>query len=122
MISKLSRSVALLTIGAFLAVPASSIEFRAGQNVTIAEGEVIDDDLYVTGEIITIRGTVRGDVVAAGREITFDGAALGALTTTLEMYAAGRGGEIPFWKAAALPLHLDNDEETPPFPMAWPSD
>ncbi|MBU1866313.1 MAG: L-seryl-tRNA(Sec) selenium transferase [Actinobacteria bacterium] len=37
------------------------------------------------------------------RAVRIGGAALAALAVTLEMYAAGRAGEIPFWKMASLP-------------------
>jgi L-seryl-tRNA(Ser) seleniumtransferase len=37
------------------------------------------------------------------RAVRIGGAALAALAATLEMYAAGRAGEIPFWLMAAAP-------------------
>lgn len=37
------------------------------------------------------------------RAVRSDGATLAALASTLELYAAGRGAEIPFWAMAALP-------------------
>jgi L-seryl-tRNA(Ser) seleniumtransferase len=36
------------------------------------------------------------------RAVRIDGPSLAALAVTLELYAAGRGGEIPFWRAVAL--------------------
>lgn len=36
------------------------------------------------------------------RAVRIDGAGLAALAVTLELYASGRGGEIPFWRAVAL--------------------
>ncbi len=53
--------------------------------------------------------TGRGDLVARlaehpiARAMRADGPTLAALTTTLELYADGRGAEIPFWRMAALP-------------------
>jgi L-seryl-tRNA(Ser) seleniumtransferase len=50
----------------------------------------------------------RSDLVAAlrshpvARAVRIDGHRLAALAVTLEFYAAGRGGEIPFWKMAAI--------------------
>jgi L-seryl-tRNA(Ser) seleniumtransferase len=37
------------------------------------------------------------------RALRIDGPRLDALATTLEMYASGRGAEIPFWRAATTP-------------------
>lgn len=51
----------------------------------------------------------RADLVAAvaahpiARAVRIGGGALAELGATLEMYAAGRGAEIPFWKMASLP-------------------
>jgi L-seryl-tRNA(Ser) seleniumtransferase len=36
------------------------------------------------------------------RALRLDGPTLAALTTTLELYGAGRGGEIPVWRMASL--------------------
>ena len=72
----------LLVLGA---AAAGAVEFRAGQAVTIAAGEVIDDDLYAVGETVTIDGTVHGDVVAVGRHLTLNGSATG------DVIAAGQG-------------------------------
>ena len=58
-----------------LALPswAGAIEFRSGEDVVVAAGTVLDDDLYVAATTVTIDGTVRGDVIAAGRTITVNG-------------------------------------------------
>jgi cytoskeletal protein CcmA (bactofilin family) len=56
-----------------LAVPVSAAEVRGLESVTIASGEVIDDDLYVAGSSITIDGTVNGDLWAAGGTVTING-------------------------------------------------
>jgi Selenocysteine synthase [seryl-tRNASer selenium transferase] len=37
------------------------------------------------------------------RALRIDGPTAAALAAVLELYAAGRGGELPFWRAAALP-------------------
>lgn len=69
--------------GAFAAVqapgPAAAVEFRAGQNVVVGADEVVADDLYATGETVTIDGRVEGDVIASGREIRINGEATGDL-------------------------------------------
>jgi len=63
--------VVLATV--LLAVPVSAAEVRGLENVTIASGEVIDDDLYAAGGTITIDGTVNGDLWAAGGTINING-------------------------------------------------
>ena len=54
----------------------------------------------------------RGDLISRlknnplARALRVDGPAMAALTVTAEMYADGRGGEIPFWKMAAAPVEV----------------
>jgi cytoskeletal protein CcmA (bactofilin family) len=55
------------------AAPAWAIETRGGQNVTIGADEVVDDDLYVGANTVTVEGTVQGDLVAAGGTVRVDG-------------------------------------------------
>ena len=59
--------------------PIRAADFRGAAEIVVAAGEVIDDDLYVTGGTITIDGTVRGDVIAAGRQVTINGTVEGDL-------------------------------------------
>ena len=68
-------SLALLFVGA----PAPAVEIKAGQEVTIAEDEVIEDDLYMTGETMTVKGRVKGDVVASGKVVRIEGVIEGDL-------------------------------------------
>jgi cytoskeletal protein CcmA (bactofilin family) len=51
----------------FAAVPVLAFDARSGDNVTVASGEVVDDDLYIAGSTIIIDGTVNGDVTRAVR-------------------------------------------------------
>ncbi|MFO7548673.1 MAG: L-seryl-tRNA(Sec) selenium transferase [Acidimicrobiia bacterium] len=46
-------------------------------------------------------GTIRNH--PAARAMRLDGPTLAALTVTLDLYASGRGGEVPFWRMASLP-------------------
>jgi len=55
------------------AAPAWAIETRGGDNVTIGADEVVEDDLYVGAQTVTVEGTVRGDLVAAGGTIRLNG-------------------------------------------------
>lgn len=51
----------------------AEVERRAGETVVVAAGEVFPDDLYATGEVVRIEGTVRGDLVAVAREVIVAG-------------------------------------------------
>ena len=67
------RLACFLILGLFflgLASPAQAYTPRSGDNVVIAEGEVIDDDLYAAGNIVTVLGTIKGDLIAAGSLVT----------------------------------------------------
>jgi cytoskeletal protein CcmA (bactofilin family) len=66
------------------AVPVLSFDARSGMAVTVAGGEVVDDDLYVGAETIIIDGTINGDLWAAGNTITVNGIVNGSVM------AAGR--------------------------------
>jgi cytoskeletal protein CcmA (bactofilin family) len=66
------------------AVSVLAFDARSGMTVTVASGEVVDDDLYVAAETIIIDGTVNGDLWAAGNTITVNGIVNGSVM------AAGR--------------------------------
>ena len=71
-------AVAALTFGTGL----SGAEFRADGHVVVKADEVIDGDLYASGESVLIEGTVKGDLVAAGRSVTVKGTVEGDLIAT----------------------------------------
>src|SRR5512140_256984 len=48
-------------------------EVRAGQNVTVGPGEVVEEDLYVSGGTVRIDGTIKGDLVAVTGELVING-------------------------------------------------
>lgn len=75
-------AICLLTLllTAFVATPVLAFDGRSGDTVTIASGEVVDDDLYIAGNTIIIDGTVNGDVWAVGSEVTVNGKVNGSLT------------------------------------------
>jgi len=68
----IALQVALL-VSMLFATPAAAAEFRGDDNILIATGDVVDDDLYLAGNRIIINGTVNGDVLAAGETITVAG-------------------------------------------------
>ncbi len=63
----------------FTTVPVLAFDARGGDTVTVASGEVIDDDLYIAGRTIIIDGTINGDLIAAGGTITVNGTVNGSV-------------------------------------------
>ncbi len=80
----LGAAVAVLLIVS-IAAPVFASESRTGTQVTVGPNEVLPDDLYATGEFITIDGTIKGDLIAFGSEVringTVEGEVLGAART-----------------------------------------
>lgn len=77
----------LLLLGLLIALlgprtPVQAADFRSGDNVVIEAGEVIDDDLFVSGGRVEVNGTVRGDLLAAGAEVIVNGNVDGSLAIT----------------------------------------
>ncbi|MFC1955751.1 polymer-forming cytoskeletal protein [Chloroflexota bacterium] len=64
----------------FTSSPVLAFEVRQGDTVTIASGEVVNDDLYFAGGDIVIDGTVNGDIFAVGRSITINGKVNGGVS------------------------------------------
>lgn len=54
-------------------------EFRSDERPTVEADEVIQDDLYIFGDEVTIDGEVKGDVIAFGRVIRVNGLVEGDL-------------------------------------------
>jgi len=54
-------------------------EFRGGEEVVIGPGEVIEDDLYISGGTVTMLGTVKGDLFVGGGQVTVAGTVEGDL-------------------------------------------
>jgi cytoskeletal protein CcmA (bactofilin family) len=63
----------ILVITLLTATPALAADLRSGDTVIIASGDVIDDDLYIAANHITINGVVNGDVLSVGNKITVSG-------------------------------------------------
>jgi hypothetical protein len=59
--------------------PVLAADLRSGDTITVASGEVVDDDLYIAGSTITIDGTVNGDLWAFGNTITVNGEVNGSI-------------------------------------------
>lgn len=75
----------LLVLG--LSTPAYAFDGRGGDRVVIAAGEVVKDDLYVGAQEFILDGTVSGDVVAFGTNVTINGKVDGDLMTAAQTVA-----------------------------------
>ena len=56
----------LLLLMVSFATPALAFTSREGDQVVVAQGEVVDDDLYIGANTIHVYGTIKGDLVAFG--------------------------------------------------------
>lgn len=52
---------------------ARAVEPRSGETVDVRPEEVVDDDVFATGQVVTIAGTVRGDVIAFAQTVVIRG-------------------------------------------------
>lgn len=69
----------IFTIGFGITATAKAVEFD--EDGIIEADEIIDDDLFISGEIVEINGTVNGDVFAGGSVVTVNGTINGSLVT-----------------------------------------
>ncbi len=58
-----------------LALPSAAMasEVRSGTSAVVAPGETLDDDLFATGQTVTIAGRATGDVFATGGTVVVTG-------------------------------------------------
>ncbi|HTY07795.1 MAG TPA: polymer-forming cytoskeletal protein, partial [Candidatus Edwardsbacteria bacterium] len=68
-----------LAAALLLASPLLALTMRSGDQITVAKGEVIDDDLFAAGSKVTIDGTVNGDVFAFAGDVVIRGKIKGEL-------------------------------------------
>lgn len=77
------RLAGALFILAFLAMPfaqaAQAETIITGEHAYVGPDEIIDDDLFISGQTVQIDGTVNGDVFAAGQEVVVNGTVNGNL-------------------------------------------
>lgn len=69
----------VLMIGFGFAATVKAVEFD--EDGIIEEGEIIDDDLFISNEVVEINGTVNGDVFAAGSVVKVNGTINGSLAS-----------------------------------------
>jgi cytoskeletal protein CcmA (bactofilin family) len=67
------------TLGFGAASTVKAVEFD--HDGVVEAGEVIDDDLFIAGDVVRIDGTVNGDVFAAGSVVKINGTINGSLAS-----------------------------------------
>jgi len=73
-----------ISVTLFAAAPVLAADLRSGDTITVASGEIVNDDLYIAGESIVIDGTINGDLWAVGREVTVNGTVNGSIVAAAE--------------------------------------
>lgn len=72
--------VCTITVRAATSLPESPQgKFRSGSDLTIAAGETVPHDLYLTGNTVRVDGKIDGDLVVAGGTIIVNGTVTGAV-------------------------------------------
>src|SRR5262249_20370428 len=74
---------ALVLAALFMAIPIAPVTMafdgQTGEDILIAPGESVDDDLYLMGRSVTINGTIRGDLIVFAQILTINGQVEGNL-------------------------------------------
>jgi len=81
----------------FATVPVAALDIRNGQSVTVASGEVVDDDLFVAADTVTIDGTVNGDLWAVGTTVTVNGVVNGSVVAASQIINMNGNVEHTVW-------------------------
>lgn len=68
----------ILLIAALLPSQVKAAQFHTG-DFTLDKASILEEDLYVTGDNVTVNGTVNGDAILSGNNITVDGTVTGDL-------------------------------------------
>lgn len=71
-----------------IALPVSAAVFGVGEEFTLKQDDVVEDNLYVSGGNITISGRVSGDIAAVGGNVLING------STTNDVMAVGGAIDI----------------------------
>jgi cytoskeletal protein CcmA (bactofilin family) len=101
-----SRTVVIgvILVASMTGTAAVAATFRSGERPVVAADEVIEDDLYITGETVTVDGVVQGDLVAMGREVVINGTVEGDLMAAAQ--AVLITGEVQDARIAGMALKL----------------
>ena len=78
-------TVMLLVMVGLFAVAGSAQAQGLATGETVPEGQVIDNDAFLSGDNVVIDGTVDGDVLAVGRRVTVNGEVTGSLIAIAEL-------------------------------------
>lgn len=79
-VKNLLLPILILAILSLFPLHAQAAQFEKGDYILETES-IIEDDLYVTGDSIIIKGVVDGDLILIGQNITVDGTVTGDLYT-----------------------------------------
>jgi len=93
-VSIMLATVLLVMVLVLFAIPAEAATILTGDNLTVEAGEIIDDDLYLFGETITVSGIVSGDAILFGNEVVVDGQVMAVCWYLLKMC-----GSMEMWPA-----------------------
>lgn len=102
--------ISILICGSMVGSAAFGVEFKSGENVTVGPNEVVEDDLYMTGDTMTVEGRVIGDVVAAGRMVIVEGVIEGDLIAAGQAIVI-RGSVTDDVRIAGMVMQLDEGSE-----------
>lgn len=107
--TRLLNLLTLFVLALFIFVPAASAyDGREGGNVVIGKDEVIDDDLFVGGETVTVDGTVNGDLITAGQTVIVNGKVTGnVIAAGSSVTVNGEVGHDVFAAGAAVTIGSD---------------
>jgi len=75
----LALLIALLSLFAFATGPVAAADFRAGERVTVAAGETVAEDVYITAGSSVIEGTIQGDLTVAAGTVDVRGTVTGSV-------------------------------------------
>ena len=80
--SKIFSILTLVVLLALVFVPgAAAFDGREGDSIVIGPDEVIEDDLYVGAETLTVDGVIQGDLFTGAAVVTINGTVEGDLVT-----------------------------------------
>jgi cytoskeletal protein CcmA (bactofilin family) len=73
------KNIHYIMLVLLLCLPSYGLVVRTGDDVTIGEGEVVDDDLVVFAQRVNVQGTVRGDIFAFAQNVDIGGTVSGTV-------------------------------------------
>lgn len=88
--SRFGLALMVAFILTLIGAPAAfAADFRTDTTISIGEGEVIEDDLFLIGTTITVNGVVNGDLFVAGTSVTINGTVNGNINVAGENVTIG---------------------------------